>query len=158
MEFDAPLHRLRVFLGDGSRAFTRLTQETARHDAFSFGIEEEFFLADARTLKVAAETPEHLFEAAGSGIAGNVTREFLQAQVEAVSSQHTHLAEARDELVRLRQTIAAGAGKYGLTILACGPHPTGCWRNVMETPKDRYQAVMDSLQMIGERNMLCGMH
>jgi carboxylate-amine ligase len=28
----------------------------------------------------------------------------------------------------------------------------------METPKERYEAVMDSLQMIGERNMLCGMH
>ena len=28
----------------------------------------------------------------------------------------------------------------------------------MQSPKDRYAKVMDDLQMIGQRNMLCGMH
>ena len=28
----------------------------------------------------------------------------------------------------------------------------------MQSPKDRYTQVMDDLQMIGQRNMLCGMH
>ncbi len=28
----------------------------------------------------------------------------------------------------------------------------------MQSPKDRYDKVMDDLQMIGQRNMLCGMH
>ncbi len=28
----------------------------------------------------------------------------------------------------------------------------------MQSPKDRYSQVMDDLQMIGQRNMLCGMH
>ena len=31
---------------------------------YSFGIEEEYFLADRRTLEVAIETPNELFEAA----------------------------------------------------------------------------------------------
>ncbi len=158
MQFDGPFHRLHGFMADGARAFTRLTPATGRHDDFSFGIEEEFFLANKRTLRAAAETPEHLFETADAGLDGSITREFLQAQVEAVSRQHTDFGEARQELVRLRQTIAAAAAGHGLAIMASGTHPTAHWRKIMETPKERYEAVMDSLQMIGERNMLCGMH
>jgi glutamate---cysteine ligase / carboxylate-amine ligase len=32
------------------------------------------------------------------------------------------------------------------------------WREAVQSPKDRYTDVMDALQMIGQRNMLCGMH
>jgi carboxylate-amine ligase len=32
------------------------------------------------------------------------------------------------------------------------------WRQSVQSPKDRYAKVMDDLQMIGQRNMLCGMH
>ncbi len=32
------------------------------------------------------------------------------------------------------------------------------WREAVQSPKDRYADVMDALQMIGQRNMLCGMH
>ena len=69
------------------------------------------------------------------------------------------MADARTELRELRRrrwpTIAA---KHGLAILAAGTHPTGAWREVEQTPKERYDAVMDDLQMIGQRDMLCGMH
>ena len=42
--------------------------------------------------------------------------------------------------------------------LACGTHPLASWRKSVQSPKDRYDKVMDDLQMIGQRNMLCGMH
>jgi carboxylate-amine ligase len=42
--------------------------------------------------------------------------------------------------------------------LACGTHPLASWRESVQSPKDRYNKVMDDLQMIGQRNMLCGMH
>jgi carboxylate-amine ligase len=32
------------------------------------------------------------------------------------------------------------------------------WREAVQSPKGRYDQVMDDLQMIGQRNMLCGMH
>ncbi len=43
-------------------------------------------------------------------------------------------------------------------MLACGTHPLARWRQSVQSPKDRYSHVMDVLQMIGQRNMLCGMH
>src|SRR5215472_8161252 len=116
MEFDARAHYLRGFLISGSYPFA-LIEEVAESDAFSFGVEEEFFLVDARTFQAAAETPDGLFETADAVSEGHIKREFLQAQAEAISSKHSDLAEARRELVNMRQTLAAAARKHGLAIM-----------------------------------------
>src|SRR5881398_2087470 len=127
-------------------------------DDYSFGIEEEYFLIDAETKLVARGMPEAFFKAAEAATEGRISREFLQSQVEIVSSTHTSVAEARKELRHLRRTVAAVAAEHGLAILAAGTHPTADWGSMMQTPKERYDAVMDDLQMIGQRDMLCGMH
>jgi carboxylate-amine ligase len=42
--------------------------------------------------------------------------------------------------------------------LAAGTHPTAVWTEAQQTKAERYDAVMHDLQMIGRRNMLCGLH
>jgi carboxylate-amine ligase len=125
---------------------------------FTFGIEEEYFLVDAETKSVARDMPQTFFEAARAATDGRVAGEFLQSQIEIVSSPHTSMAEARKELRHLRQTLATVAAEHGLAYLAAGTHPTAIWGESLQTPKERYDAVMHDLQMIGQRNMLCGMH
>jgi glutamate---cysteine ligase / carboxylate-amine ligase len=127
-------------------------------DQFQFGIEEEYFLCDAQTMQVPAETPDALFKRANFGVTGNIGREFLQAQIEVATEPHTNAGDARRELLRLRQSAAAAAAEHGLSIAACSTHPMAHWREAVQSPKDRYKDVMDALQMIGQRNMLCGMH
>ncbi len=39
-----------------------------------------------------------------------------------------------------------------------GTFPLAFWPEQLVTPKARYGAILDDLQMIGYRNMLCGMH
>ena len=39
-----------------------------------------------------------------------------------------------------------------------GTFPLAFWPEQIVTPKARYGAIMDDLQMVGYRNMLCGMH
>ncbi len=133
-------------------------RDVAPDDRFRFGIEEEYFLSDARTFEAPAETPDALFQAADFGTAGRIEREFLQAQIEVATEPHDDAGAARRELLRLRQNAAAAAAQHGLAILACGTHPRARWRDSVQSPKDRYAKVMDDLQMIGQRNMLCGMH
>ena len=127
-------------------------------DEYKFGIEEEYFLVDAETKSVALGMPQAFFEAARKATGGRVAGEFLQSQIEVVSSPHTSMAEARRELRQLRQTLAAVAAQHGLAFLAAGTHPTAVWGDSLQTQKERYDAVMHDLQMIGQRNMLCGMH
>jgi carboxylate-amine ligase len=125
---------------------------------FTFGIEEEYFLVDAETKLVARRMPATFLDAAQEATGGRVSGEFLQSQIEVTSSTHSDISEARTELRQLRQLLATVAAAHGLAILAAGTHPTAFWGNALQTPADRYDQVMEDLQMIGQRNMLCGMH
>jgi carboxylate-amine ligase len=125
---------------------------------FKFGIEEEFFLVDADTKSAARAMPAAFLEAAKSATGGQASGELLQSQVEIATLPHTDMATAREELRFLRQTLAGIAAEHGLAILASGTHPTAAWRDMQQSSSERYDTVMHDLQMIGQRNMLCGMH
>lgn len=134
--------------------------EVANRDqaSFSFGIEEEFFLSNLNSGEISVHTPDELFEAAHVATDGRVDREFLQSQVEVATPPLYCFKEARTEMLYIRRVLAAYAKEHNLAILACGTHPEGNWQNAVQSDKERYDHVMDSLQMIGERNLLCGMH
>jgi carboxylate-amine ligase len=93
-------------------------------DDFSFGIEEEYFLVDAQTKHVPPNVPKEFFDAAKAATDGRAATEFLQPQIEVISSPHCRIEDARAELRHLRETVAAIAAEYGLAILAAGTHPT----------------------------------
>ena len=127
-------------------------------DDYKFGIEEEYFLVDAETKVVAREVPTEFFDEAKKASEGRISTEFLQPQIEVISSPHVNMADARAELRMLRRTVSNVAARYGLAILAAGTHPTALWREAQQTDKQRYDTVMDDLQMIGQRDLLCGLH
>jgi len=142
--------------------FVPFTMSNRQHHgttgAFTFGIEEEYFLIDAKTKLACHDVPQRFFDAAKAATDGRVSTEFLQPQIEVISSPHKDMAEARAELRLLRRTVAEVASEYGLAILAAGTHPTAFWRQARQTAKERYDNVMHDLQMIGQRDLLCGLH
>jgi glutamate---cysteine ligase / carboxylate-amine ligase len=154
-KFDPRGRRLhiRTLLPEGRKA-----RAFAPDELFQFGIEEEYFLSDCKTFAVPAETPDALFEAADWHATGHIGREFLQAQIEVATEPHSSLDEARFELMQLRHIAAAAAAEHGLSILASGTHPLAQWRQSVPSPKQRYTQIMDDLQMIGQRDMVCGLH
>jgi carboxylate-amine ligase len=126
---------------------------------YTFGIEEEYFLVDAETKSVSREMPSEFLERVKSATGGQAMGEMLQSQLEVATAPHSNIAEARTELRFLRQTVANIAAEHDLAILAVGTHPTAQWsRQAVQTQADRYDNVMEDLQMIGQRNMLCGLH
>jgi glutamate---cysteine ligase / carboxylate-amine ligase len=131
-------------------------------DQFSFGIEEEYFLVDAETKVVICDMPKAFLDAARKAVGraggGQVTSEMLQAQIEVATAPHTEMRAASEELRHLRRTLAEVGAEHGLAILAAGTHPTASARDARQTESERYDEVMEDLQMIGRRNMLCGMH
>jgi carboxylate-amine ligase len=160
MAFDFDLlKKLRLGLSD-DRQHLVIRSATGREEVaeYSFGIEEEYFLADRRTLDVAMETPNELFEAANWSTGGQAMREMLQSQLEVASNVHVDVRDAREELCFLRREVAKVAGEYGFAIMACGTHPTAVWRMSQPSPKPRYEDMIEDLRSIGHRNMMCGMH
>ncbi|WP_182178108.1 carboxylate-amine ligase [Methylobacterium radiotolerans] len=125
--------------------------------AYRFGIEEEFFLADART----RGTPRaglRAFHAAVRGRLDDAEREQLQCQVEVASPPTADLAEARAHLADLRASLAEIGGERGILTFAAGTHPTARWRDQRPTDKARYHGIMADLRMLGRRNLVCGLH
>ena len=82
MQFDPKiLKTLRLNLSrDGGHLIIRSAAGREEVSEYSFGIEEEYFLADRETFEVAMQTPNELFEAANWSTGGLATREMLQAQ------------------------------------------------------------------------------
>ena len=125
---------------------------------YTIGIEEEFFVFDARTRRAVRRADRGFFERARKAIGDRVMTEMLQSQIEVATPPCATMAEARTHLAHYRQALADAADARNLGIAAMGTFPLAFWPEQEMTPKARYGAIMDDLQMIGARNMLCGMH
>jgi glutamate---cysteine ligase / carboxylate-amine ligase len=128
------------------------------NDVFRFGLEEEYFVVDATTKQVARSMSGTFFAEIKDELGTQVTGELLQSQIEVATEPHTDMQVAASELRHLRQSVSKVAARHGLAILAAGTHPTANWVSQRQTDTARYDAVMHDLQMIGQRNQLCGLH
>ncbi|MBK1660794.1 carboxylate-amine ligase [Paracraurococcus ruber] len=126
--------------------------------AYRFGIEEEYFLADAATRGTPAPAVLEAFHAAAGAALPRVERELLRTQVEASSAPAADCAAARAELSGLRRGLATLARQHGLLVFAAGTHPLAHWTRQSHTEKERYQDLARQLGLPGARNMVGGLH
>lgn len=124
---------------------------------FQFGIEEELFLASQRS-RGAPQGSVEAFHKAAQRRLKSVEREMLQNQVEICTSPSESFEDARSSLADLRQGLAEIGRKHGLLVFAAGTHPTALWHAQKETEKTRYEDMIDDLQIVGRRSVVCGLH
>lgn len=125
--------------------------------AFTIGVEEEYLLVDRDSLDL-APVPEGLMQACQMELDSQVAPEFLACQIEIGTQVCKTIGEAREELKRLRSTIARLAKGYNLAPIAASCHPFSDWRNQHHTDKDRYNVLRDDLAGVVRRMLICGMH
>ncbi|HZP69068.1 MAG TPA: carboxylate-amine ligase [Pseudolabrys sp.] len=125
---------------------------------YTFGMEEEYFLFDAETRHTVRRANRTFLAHAQNRLGGHVMTEMLQSQLEVATPPCASMDEARHHLGYYRQTLGKIASEHRLGLAAMGTFPLAFWPEQKVTPKARYGAIMDDLQMIGYRNMLCGMH
>ena len=124
---------------------------------YRFGIEEEYFLADAATRGTPGAGVE-AFHAAARAAMPEVERELLRSQVEIASPPLTDFAEAREVLAGLRAGLAKVGREHGILVLAAGTHPLAQWTEQANTEKERYEGLVRDLRIVSRRNVVCGMH
>jgi carboxylate-amine ligase len=125
---------------------------------YSFGIEEEYFLSSETTGNLTAHAPKKLLAAARAKLGDSVTSELLQSQIEIASPIFHALDEAHDSMARMRSGLAELVATFGLRLVAASTHPLGAWREQVVTEKPRYDQLMSDFRIIGQRNLVCGMH
>lgn len=124
---------------------------------FSIGIEEEYLLVDLDSYAL-AEAPEDLMKACAAELENQVSPEFLQCQIEIGTKVCANIDEARDDLKRLRSTVARCAKQHNLAPIAASCHPFGDWKRQHHTDKDRYNDLDKALGGVVRRMLICGMH
>ena len=125
---------------------------------YTFGMEEEYFLFDAKTRHAVRRANKKFLVRAQEHLGSHVMTEMLQSQLEVATPPCATMDEARGHLEYYRQTLGNIAAEHQLGLAAMGTFPLAFWPEQTVTRKARYGAIMDDLQMIGYRNMLCGMH
>ena len=105
---------------------------------FTIGVEEEYLLVDRESLAL-TEAPEALMAACGAALEGQFSPEFLQCQVEIGTKVCATIGDAREELKRLRSTVAREAANFGLAPIAASCHPFADWKDQHHTDRDRYR-------------------
>jgi len=131
---------------------------TARVDAPTFGVEEEFFLVDLRSGRSPGRVPKTFVKACQRRLGEAVAFELQQAQVELVSPIFEDAAHALDTVITLRRQIAEIAQAMHLGIIASGSHPIARWQQQAQTDKPRYRRFADEYQIVGLRGFFCGLH
>ena len=125
---------------------------------YTIGLEEEFFVFDAMTRRAVRRLDKRFLAGLKDRLGDSVSTEMLQSQIEIITPPCETMADARAHLVRMRRTLGDAAAVHGLGVAAMGTFPLAFWPEMTPTSKARYGAIMDDLQMIGSRNMMCGMH
>ncbi len=124
---------------------------------FTLGIEEEYLLVD-RDSRALVEAPPELMEACQSKLEDQVSPEFLQCQIEVGTRVCTTVAEARDDLRRLRACVSEEAARFNLSPIAVSCHPSADWKDQHHTDKERYSDLRRALGGVARRMLICGMH
>ena len=129
-----------------------------KEPSFTIGIEEEYLLVDSATMDLVNDPPKTIMEECQRLARWQVTPELLRSQIEVGTKVCKTIAEAREDLARLRGIVVNVAGKEGLSPIAASTHPFGRWLEQMHTPVERYRDLTDELQAAARRLLICGMH
>lgn len=124
---------------------------------FTIGVEEEYLLVDVETLEL-AEAPTELMAACQAELDAQVGPEFLACQIEIGTHVCPGVAEVREDLRKLRRTVAREAAVFGLAPIAASCHPFSQWRSLHHTDKARYNDLRRDLGGVARRMMISGMH
>ncbi|HEX8862646.1 MAG TPA: carboxylate-amine ligase [Actinomycetes bacterium] len=122
----------------------------------TIGIEEEFQIVRADgELQAHIDT---LLASAKPVLGEDVKAEMLQSVVEVGTKICSGVAEAREEVLRLRGTLTSLLEPEGMRIASAGTHPFSHWQDQRITELDRYKMIEDEMQDVVRELLIFGMH
>lgn len=136
----------------------RPAAESNPAESLTFGVEEEFFLVDLRTERAPSRVPKAFVRTCQRRLGPAVKFEMLQSQVELVSPIFTDSKTALETMTELRAQVTEIARAKEFGIIACGSHPLARWQQQAPTERPRYRRIAEEYQIIGARDLLCGLH
>lgn len=122
----------------------------------TIGIEEEFQIVD-RDGQLKSHIDE-LLTAATPHLGDQVKPEMLQSVVEVGTKICADIGEAREEVLKLRGTLASLLRPSGLRIASAGTHPFSHWQEQQVTEQERYKVLEEEMQDVIRELLIFGLH
>ena len=124
---------------------------------FTLGVEEEFQIVDPGTWQLRSHVTELLASTAAT-FGDQVKRELHQSIVEVGTKICTNVAELAEEIIRSRRGLADAAERVGLRVAAAGTHPFSSWTDQVISPGERYDTIVEELQLLARSLLIFGLH
>ncbi len=120
----------------------------------TLGAEEELWLADPDTLKL-ADGGQDILAAATEG---HFTGELIDCEIESNTGVHGSPEGVVSDLVFRRGELLKHAGRLGRVLGTSGTHPIGDWREQEIIDKPHYHRLWEKLGWLIQRNNTFSMH
>ncbi len=120
----------------------------------TLGAEEELWLADPQSLKLANGAQKILANAPE----GHYTGELIDCEIESNAGVHAEPAKVLDDLVSRRRYLFGEAERLGRVLGTSGTHPVGDWREQEIIDQPHYKRLEDKLGWLIKRNNTFALH
>ena len=120
----------------------------------TLGAEEELWLADPETMKLAGGAQKIL----ASAPEGHLSGELIDCEIEANTGVHADAQGIFSDLVERRRYLLAEAESLGRVLGVSGTHPVGDWREQEIIDKPHYQRLKERLGWLIRRNNTFALH
>jgi carboxylate-amine ligase len=127
-------------------------------DPYTIGIEEEYMLLDAEGFDLAQRAETILDAGQGSEFARRTSCELFQSEIEGQTPICAGVADAADELRRLRRHLEGVVGARGLVLACAGTHPFARYEDQLITERPRYRGIVEQVQYPARRELVFGLH
>ena len=126
--------------------------------SFTLGIEEEYQTVDPETRDLRSHISTNMLEEGKLRLEERVKAEMHQSVIEVGTRVCHNIGEAREDLYDLRRNLIRLAEENGLVLVAGAPHPFADWRAQEIYPDERYDKVVEDLQLVARSNLIFGLH
>lgn len=123
-----------------------------------FGIEEEYFITDLATRRMAENPPDVSIEACQGVLGDCFAHEMFKGQIEVASPIFTSVAQAAQYLFSARSRLRGTLERHGLGLLSAGSHPLSDWRLQHATDHRHFVQLFEDYQHVARRSVLSGLH
>ncbi|MGB6214722.1 carboxylate-amine ligase [Pseudomonas mandelii] len=123
-----------------------------------FGIEEEYFITDLATRRMAENPPDASIEACQGVLGDCFAHEMFKGQIEVASPIFTSVAQAAQYLFSARSRLRGTLERHGLGLLSAGSHPLSDWRLQHATDHPHFVQLFEDYQRVARRSVLSGLH
>lgn len=126
--------------------------------SLSIGIEEEYQTVDPVTRDLRSHIHAEILQKGKALLKEQVKPEMHQSVIEIGTNVCRNIKEAKKDVMNLRREMITLAKDNGLRLAASAIHPFADWRTQEIYPDERYQTIIEDLQLVARANLIFGLH